>query len=39
MTEKSDIENKNDFSEKCRTALERSWGITIPTPKTLLKKG
>jgi hypothetical protein len=24
---------EDDFAEKCRTALEKSWGIEIPKPK------
>ncbi len=24
---------EDDFAEKCRTALEKSWGIVIPKPK------
>ena len=24
---------ENDFAEKCKTALEKSWGIEIPKPK------
>ena len=27
-----DLDNK--FAEKCRIALEKSWGIDIPTPKS-----
>jgi hypothetical protein len=28
---------ENDFAKKCRTALEKSWGIEIPKP-TLKQK-
>jgi hypothetical protein len=24
---------EDDFAEKCRTALKKSWGIEIPKPK------
>jgi hypothetical protein len=28
-------QNQDDaFAEKCRRALEKSWGMEIPTPKT-----
>ena len=26
------------FAEKCRVALEKSWGMDIPTPKSFGKK-
>jgi hypothetical protein len=28
---------ENDFAKKCRTALEKSWGIEIPKPHTKTK--
>jgi hypothetical protein len=35
MTKKSFEEN--DFAEKCKLALEKSWGMQIPKPKAVLK--
>ena len=26
------------FAEKCKDALRKSWGMDIPTPKSLVKK-
>ncbi len=32
------VENtESEFEEKCRKALERSWGIEIPIPKRKMK--
>jgi hypothetical protein len=30
-------ENDNGFAEKCRLALEKSYGVQIPVPKHLTK--
>jgi hypothetical protein len=33
-------QNQDDaFAEKCRRALEKSWGMEIPTPKSQKFKG
>lgn len=32
-TQKISQNLEDDFAEKCRTALEKSWGIVIPKPK------
>jgi len=29
--------DENNFAEKCKHALEKSWGMQIPKPKALLK--
>jgi hypothetical protein len=29
--------NAHDFAEKCRKALEQSYGCQIPTPKHIVK--
>jgi hypothetical protein len=29
---------EEEFAEKCRKALEKSWGISIPMPKSLNNK-
>jgi hypothetical protein len=31
--------SSDDFAQKCRAALEKSWGIDIPAPNSLGKKG
>ena len=39
MTNQEFPKNSDDkFAEKCRVALEKSWGMDIPTPKPLAKK-
>jgi hypothetical protein len=35
ITERSSDEN--NFAERCKLALEKSWGTPIPKPKALLK--
>jgi len=31
-------ENYNDLAERCRIALEKSYGMKIPIPNALMKK-
>jgi hypothetical protein len=31
------IENDDGFAEKCRLALEKSYGVQIPVPKNIVK--
>jgi hypothetical protein len=38
MTEKSFVRDEKEFAEECRVALEKSWGSSIPMPKSKVKK-
>jgi hypothetical protein len=32
------VENESDFAEKCRKALEKSFGMEVPMPRCTGKK-
>jgi hypothetical protein len=38
ITVKPETQKENDFAEKCRIALEKSYGISFPKPSCLSKK-
>jgi hypothetical protein len=38
MAEKSFVRDEKGFAEECRVALEKSWGSSIPMPKSKVKK-
>jgi hypothetical protein len=38
ITEKSKAHNEGILAEKCRIALEKSFGMPVPTPNCLSKK-
>ena len=37
INQKNATSNVDDFSEKCRKALEKSYGAAVPIPKYLIK--
>jgi len=38
MREKFCVQKEDAFAEKCRLALEKSWGMPIPKPKFSAQK-
>ena len=38
INQKNATSNNDDFSEKCRKALEKSYGTAVPMPEYLINK-